>query len=630
MWCGRSISAAKCSQKCITKPKYISLRLQRSKFCTNKINNATKADTHTDHTTTKLFDSSSSSQSRLEAFKQQLKSGPSLKDFVEGNPQSSQEVEPLNFQSPPYMHNNEPVGSGRKLFVETYGCQMNVSDSEIVMSIMKGAGFNEVSSAEDADVVFLNTCAIREKAEGKIWERLNYLKHLKVKQKKDITVGVLGCMAERLKTKLLESDKLVDIVAGPDAYRDLPMLLAKVDNEGTSAINVILSQDETYADITPVRLNSNGVSAFVSIMRGCNNMCSYCIVPFTRGRERSRAPQSIVDEVKALSDQGYKEVTLLGQNVNSYNYVDETTTSKEPVPLAKGFKTIYKPSQSGYRFTDLLDAVSRVNPEMRIRFTSPHPKDFPDDLLHLIKERPNLCKSLHIPAQSGSTAVLDKMRRGYSREAYLELIDRIKELMPQCAISSDFISGFCGETEADHLDTISLLNIVKYEHAFMFAYSLREKTHAHRNYTDDVPQDVKTRRLSEVIDTFSKNASEKNKLELNQIHLVLVEGSSRRSNEDLFGRSDTNKKVVFPNKPVPGDAVNPDAPKVDIKPGDYVAVKINHTSSHTLRGIPLCKTTLTQFNTMYPHLMRRFESLHWSESVPIHAQRESQGNILQI
>jgi len=503
----------------------------------------------------------------------------------------------------------------RRVFIETYGCQMNVSDTEIILSVMKKAGYDKCDTLEEADVVFLNTCAIRDNAEQKVWRRLEYIRDLKSlnrfsnQQKKQPLVGVLGCMAERLKTKLLEKEKLVDVVAGPDAYRDLPRLLHIVDHEEQQhAVNVLLSADETYADIAPTRTSDSGVSAFVTIMRGCDNMCSYCIVPFTRGRERIRPIESILEEVKQLSDRGFKEITLLGQNVNSYcDQGSNNETESEgmglsndgtPVLSNEGFKTIYKPKKGGIRFTELVDRVSKIDPEMRIRFTSPHPKDFPDDLLRLIRDRPNVCKQIHMPAQSGNTEVLDRMRRGYSREAYLELVDNIRTTIPGVALSSDFISGFCGETEEQHQDTLSLLDQVQYEHGFLFAYSLREKTHAHRKYSDDVPEDVKKRRLAEAIEIFRKRMIQKLEAQIGKTHLVLVDGTSKRSQEEWIGRTDTNFKVLFKKGNLALDEEirsETDESVSQVKVGDYIQVKITSVSGATLRAEPICKTTLASF-----------------------------------
>jgi len=558
----------------------------------------------------------------LSSFSDRVKHGPSLRDLLQDQSIRDSHLQLEALDSPSPVIPGEEAFSlekfpRRKLFIETYGCQMNVSDSEIIWSIMKNAGFEEAKKLEDADVVFLNTCAIREKAEQKIWERLYYIKNLQGKHKTHAMIGVLGCMAERLKEKLLEKEKLVHLVAGPDSYRNLPQLVSRVDEVGAPSINVLLSQEETYADISPVRTTSNKVSAFVSIMRGCNNMCSYCIVPFTRGRERSRPVKSIEEEVRLLSEQGYKEVILLGQNVNSYNYRDEQCASDEPMPMSKGFATIYKPRYSGVRFTHLLDVVSRIDPEMRVRFTSPHPKDFPDDLLELVKERPNICKQLHMPAQSGSTTVLERMRRGYSREAYIELVSKIKENLPNVGLSSDFICGFCGETDEEHLNTISLLEKIRYDNAFMFAYSMRERTHAHRHLSDDVPSEVKIQRLNQVIQTFNRLAHENNAKELAKYHLVLVDGESRRSKNEWCGRTDSNKKVIFPKMKVPTIASAHDQqmlkmllnsklnsglpanmPESCINLGDYLVVQIDSYSAHSLRGKPIARTTLSQFHAI--------------------------------
>lgn len=460
---------------------------------------------------------------------------------------------------------------------------------------MVKSGFELAKESVDADVIFLNTCAIRENAEQKIWHRLAELKSVKTKRKKSkpLTIGVLGCMAERLKEVLLSSDKGVDVVAGPDAYRDLPSLLTQAKT-GAQVMNVMLSQDETYADVSPVRTNDDGVSAYVSIMRGCNNMCTYCIVPFTRGRERSRPVASIVKEIKELSQQGYKEVVLLGQNVNSYNDTSETTELK-PAARAEGFETVYRVPQVGLDFTGLVDIISKIDPEIRIRFTSPHPKDFPDSLIDLIASRHNVCKSIHIPAQSGSTQVLEKMRRGYTSEAYLNLIKSIRAKIPDISLSSDFISGFCGETEEDHLMTIDLLKQVEFDEAFMFAYSSRDKTPAARKYVDDVDPEVKSRRLREVIDTFYPVLAKKNEREIGKYHLVLAEKEPRKPSDQkqLKGRSDTNKKVVFnASKPILNLATG--AWK-EPAPGDYVIVKVTESTGVTLVGDAIAITNLQEW-----------------------------------
>ena len=483
----------------------------------------------------------------------------------------------------------------KHVYVETYGCQMNVNDSEVMLSVLETAGYDATDDMHDADVILVNTCAIREKAEAKIWQRLAYFKSLRRRKKKTEkpVVGVLGCMAERLKTRLLEADQLADLVAGPDAYRDLPNLIDAV-NGGEKAMNVQLSVEETYADIVPVR-KEGAHSAFVTIMRGCDNACSFCIVPYTRGRERSRDPASIEYEVRLLSEQGVKEVTLLGQNVNSYSYSDadggattdfltkltsgeddgvsreyesesESSTTPEGMSAevaaaggtpfngyAEGFSSRYQPArrrEGTVQFAALLDRVAAIDPEMRVRFTSPHPKDFPDEVLEVIARRPNVCNCLHMPAQSGSTAMLERMARGYSREAYLALIDRVKEIIPGCAITTDIIAGFCHETEEEHADTVSLMTRVGYEQAFMFAYSEREGTSAARNLEDDVPEDVKQRRLQEIIDAFRAAAAKNQEKEVGRVHLCTVEGTSKKNPEELTGKTDTSKWVVFADDPV--------------------------------------------------------------------------------
>jgi tRNA-N(6)-(isopentenyl)adenosine-37 thiotransferase enzyme MiaB len=519
------------------------------------------------------------------SFKEKIMNGPSIGDFIYNDhaKKSNSGVNPSKKQS---------------VFIESYGCQMNFSDTEIVYSIMNTAGYPTSKTFEEADIIFLNTCAIRENAETKVWNRLDEIRSHRKKNKKlreiPLVVGVLGCMAERLKVKLLESDKLVDIVAGPDAYRDLPNLLQTADS-GSQAINVLLSQDETYADISPVRTNSNGVSAYVSIMRGCNNMCTYCIVPFTRGKERSRPADSIEREVIELSKNGFKEITLLGQNVNSYNDITQEGAEFHDAVTVEGFSTVYKAPKVGTDFTALLDRISKVDPNMRIRFTSPHPKDFKDDLLHLIAERPNISNCIHVPAQSGSSSVLERMRRGYTRNAYLDLIKRAREIIPGIALSSDFIAGFCEETEEEHQETLTLMKEVEFDDAFMFAYSLREKTPAHRKFKDDVPEEVKQRRLREIVDLFYSTQNKKNQKELGSIQLVLVEGTSKRSDEELKGRTDSNKKVLIPREHdlpiyhedgVPGGARK-------MAPGDYVIVELISCTGVTFKAKPLAITSLT-------------------------------------
>ncbi len=435
----------------------------------------------------------------------------------------------------------------KKVYIETYGCQMNVSDSEVVMAILKENGFNHTSAHEDADLILINTCSIRENAEQRVRARLKFFRSKK-KKKSDLLIGVLGCMAERLKEKLLEDEKMVDLVVGPDAYRDLPTLVREAGS-GQKAINVLLSREETYADISPVRYDSNGISAFVSIMRGCNNMCSYCVVPYTRGAERSRNPQTILREVQELIDNGFKEITLLGQNVDSY---------------------LWKQDDQNTTFSQLLEMVAQLNPLLRVRFSTSHPKDINNEVLHTIAKYPNICKSIHLPAQSGSSRILELMKRGYTREWYLGRIEAIKRIIPECSITTDIIAGFCGETEEDHQQTLSLIREVGYDFAFMFKYSERPKTYAQRKYTDDVPEDVKSRRLQEIIDV-QHEVSEKTKLNyLGKEYEVLVEGVSKKSKHELFGRTTHNQIVVFPS----------DTHKV----GDYVRVVVEKCTSATLIG----------------------------------------------
>ncbi|KAL1464950.1 hypothetical protein WDU94_004550, partial [Cyamophila willieti] len=514
-------------------------------------------------------------------FKDKIENGPSLGEFI----RSSQGIEPgheiQKEELVPYLNQDDLHGHNRKVFFEVFGCQMNVNDTEVVWSILKRNGYTKVNHPRDADVILVMTCAIRENAEGKVWERLKFYRSIKQANKKSRTfplkIGILGCMAERLKKALLEKEQSLDLVAGPDSYKDLPRLLA-LTYANQTAINVLLSLDETYADISPVRLNEDSVSAFVSIMRGCDNMCSYCIVPFTRGRERSRPMQSILDEVRALSDQGVKEITLLGQNVNSYrdtsvssHQVGGTGTNSSTTHLAEGFRTVYKTKTGGIRFAELLDQVSRIDPEMRIRFTSPHPKDFPDEVLHLIKERRNICKSLHLPAQSGNNEILERMRRGYTIESYLTLVDKIRSLIPGVSLSSDFIAGFCGESEAQFEDTLKLLEIVRYRVAYLFAYSMREKTTAHRRYQDTVPTAIKNQRVHQMDVIFRQHASLLNSQTVGSVQLVLVEGLSKKGASQLSGRIDGNIKVNFPanQEALTGFDESTSRP---IRRGDYVAM----------------------------------------------------------
>uniref|UniRef100_A0A1B6CD53 CDK5RAP1-like protein n=1 Tax=Clastoptera arizonana TaxID=38151 RepID=A0A1B6CD53_9HEMI len=520
-----------------------------------------------------------------------IKDGPGLKDFFKKRVSPVIDKEP---STAPYLDSYDLQGWNRKVFFDIYGCQMNVNDMEIVWAILKSAGFEKTDTPYDANVILMMTCAIRENPENRVFKKLAIYKSIKKKRgkKQDLKIGILGCMAERLKHKLIEMEKSVDLIAGPDSYKDLPRLLA-LTSTNQVAVNVMLSLDETYADITPVRMNEDSVTAYVSIMRGCDNMCTYCIVPFTRGRERSRPIDSIIRDIKLLSEKGVKEVTLLGQNVNSYRDTSCEDVSLDNVTqLAKGFNTVYKVKKGGLRFSDLLDKVSLVDPNMRIRFTSPHPKDFPDEVLQIISERNNICHSIHLPAQSGNTAVLKRMRRGYSREAYLELIHHVREVLPDVTLSSDFICGFCDETEEEFNDTLTLLDEVKYDTAFLFAYSMREKTTAYRKYTDNVPADVKQERLLKMIKIFRHHAEKSHQALVGTLQLVLLEGKSKRSSEDWFGRNDGNIKVIVPNAEIPFDESGPVEP---MKAGDYVVVQILSSNSQILKGVPLYRTTLQKF-----------------------------------
>lgn len=450
-----------------------------------------------------------------------------------------------------------PTGKsdGRKLYIESYGCQMNFSDSEIVASILIDKGFETTKDYKEADVVFINTCSIRENAEQRVRNRLKEFESAKAKNP-GMVVGVLGCMAERLKAKFLEEEKLVDVVVGPDAYRDLPNLIEKVD-DGNKAVNVLLSREETYADISPVRLNSNGVSAFISIMRGCDNMCSFCVVPFTRGRERSRDTQSIIKEAQELFDAGYREVTLLGQNVDSYKYTPAVEEGEEP--------------QAAVNFANLLELVAQVSPELRIRFSTSHPKDITDEVLYTIGRYENICKYIHLPVQSGNSRVLELMNRTYDREWYMERVEAIRRIIPECAISTDVITGFCTETEEEHQETLSMMDFVKYDFAYMFAYSERPGTLAAKRYADDIPEDIKKRRLTEVVNKQQEHSLERIQQYVGKVHKVLIEGFSKRSDQDYCGRNDQNTMVVFP---------------VDarFKIGDYVHVLGESCTSATLIG----------------------------------------------
>ena len=452
--------------------------------------------------------------------------------------------------------------SGRKMYIESYGCQMNFSDSEIVASILTDEGFSTTPNIEEADVVFVNTCSIREKAEQTVRNRLKVYNAIKKKQNPGMVVGVLGCMAERLKEKFLEEEKLVDIVVGPDAYRDLPNLIGEVDG-GRKAVNVILSKEETYAEISPVRLGGNGITAFVSIMRGCDNMCSFCVVPFTRGRERSRDPESIVKECQQLVADGYKEVTLLGQNVDSYLWSGGG--------LKKDFNKLSPEEQAkSVNFSQLLDMVAQVSPELRIRFSTSHPKDMTDDVLHIMAKHENICNYIHLPVQSGNSRILELMNRGYTREWYIDRVDAIKRIIPDCGISMDIISGFCTETEEEHQDTLSLMEYVKYDFGFMFNYSERPNTQAQRKLEDDIPNDVKKRRLKEIINLQMKHSHLRNQEHVGKVHKILVEGVSKKSDQELFGRNTQNTVVVFPRE--------------NYEAGQYVNVEVHECTSATLKG----------------------------------------------
>ena len=437
----------------------------------------------------------------------------------------------------------------KSFYIESYGCQMNFNDSEIVASVLNEAGYGITKDFLNADLVLINTCSIREKAEDTVRNRLKAFKAIK-KQKPEAVIGILGCMAERLKKKLLEEEQLVDIVCGPDAYRDLPNLVTEVEG-GQKAVNVLLSREETYADITPTRLDNTGVSSFVSIMRGCDNMCSFCVVPFTRGRERSRNPHTIVRESQALFDKGYREVTLLGQNVDSFKYTDEE-------------------SKTTTNFAELLIMVANVSPLLRVRFSTSHPKDITDDVLYAMRDNENVCNYIHLPIQSGSSAVLKRMNRTYDREWYMQKVNRIREIIPDCGISADVITGFCGETEEDHKETLSAMELVKYDLAYMFFYSERPGTLAARKYEDDVTLEVKKRRLQEVINLQNQHALMQNQKTIGKVHKVLVERRSKKSEDDLCGRNDQNKMIIFPRE--------------NYQPGEYVNVLVESCTSATLKG----------------------------------------------
>lgn len=451
----------------------------------------------------------------------------------------------------------EGNGKGRKLYLESYGCQMNFADSEVVASIMTKQGYVTTRNQDEADVVLINTCSIRDNAEQRVRNRLTQFQKAK-KENPGLVVGILGCMAERVKAKLLDEEKLVDVVAGPDAYRDLPGLISEVVDDSRKAVNVLLSREETYADITPTRLDPNGVTSFISIMRGCDNMCSFCVVPFTRGRERSRDPESIVREARELYEQGYREVTLLGQNVDSYRW---NMSSKGRI------KDESKPTMN---FAQLMEEVAQVAPDLRIRFSTSHPKDMTDDVLHVMAKYKNICDYIHLPVQSGDNEILKKMNRTYTREWYFERIDAIRRIIPDCAISTDIIAGFCGETDEQHQQTIDLMKEVKYDFAYMFKYSERPRTLAERKYEDDVPEEVKNARLTEIIELQNQHCLESNKKQVGKTFEVLIEGFSKRSDEHFFGRNSQNAVIVFP--------------KENFKKGQYVNVKVYDCTQATLLG----------------------------------------------
>ncbi|MEO6524747.1 MAG: MiaB/RimO family radical SAM methylthiotransferase [Mucilaginibacter sp.] len=463
--------------------------------------------------------------------------------------------------------------NGRKLYIESYGCAMNFSDSEIVASILSEKGFVTTNDFNNADVVFINTCSIRENAEQRVRNRLNEFKGAKRKNP-GMVVGVLGCMAERLKAKFLEEEKLVDVVVGPDAYRDLPNLIEQVDS-GQRAVNVLLSREETYADISPLRLNTNGINAFVSIMRGCDNMCSFCVVPFTRGRERSRDAVSIVAECTDLFNQGYREVTLLGQNVDSYKWAPHPALSKGEDSDKPGAEKVLSSGEdlgeATVNFAGLLEMVALINPDLRVRFSTSHPKDITDEVLYTIAKYDNICNYIHLPVQSGNSRVLDLMNRTYTREWYIDRVDAIRRIIPECAISTDVITGFCTETDEEHQDTVTMMDYVQYDYAYMFMYSERPGTLAAKKYADDIPEPIKKARLEEIVAKQRQYSLVRLQAQLGKVQKVLIEGYSKKSDQDYCGRSDQNAMVIFP---------------VDerFKPGQYVNVMAERCTSATLMG----------------------------------------------
>lgn len=471
---------------------------------------------------------------------------------------SAEEAQACDFKT----SEEHSTGKEKKVYIESYGCQMNFSDSEIVASIMKENGYDTTSDLKKADVIFLNTCSIREKAEQTVRNRLNHFNGLK-RNKPGMTIGILGCMAERLKEKLLEEEKIVDLVVGPDAYRDLPNLVATAE-DGLKAINTFLSREETYGDISPIRLNSNGVSAFISIMRGCDNMCSFCVVPFTRGRERSRDPESILAEARDLWSKGYKEVSLLGQNVDSYKWSPEENNKAR---LNKKENEVTEV----INFANLLEMVAQVSPQLRVRFSTSHPKDITDEVLYTIKKYDNICKYIHLPVQSGNSRVLELMNRTYDRDWYLNRVRAIREILgEECGISSDMIAGFCSETEDEHQDTLSLMDLVKYDFSYMFYYSERPGTLAAKKYADDIPLETKKRRLAEIIEKQSQISHQRNQLDLGKEQIILIDGTSKKSADEMKGRNSANKVVIVSG--------------AGLKLGDYVRVRITECSPATLFG----------------------------------------------
>lgn len=454
------------------------------------------------------------------------------------------------------LENNELK---KRFYIESYGCAMNFADSEVVASILNTNGFAATQNSEEADLIFLNTCSIREKAEATVRKRLTEFRKLK-KSNPGLLIGVLGCMAERLKEKFLQEEKLVDLVVGPDSYRTLPALIGEAET-GQKAVNVLLSRDETYADIAPIRLNSNGVNAFVSIMRGCNNMCSFCVVPFTRGRERSRDANSILEECNDLFQSGYREVTLLGQNVDSYHWIASPT------------QTTGGDYKEAVTFAALLEKVALISPLLRVRFSTSHPKDITDEVLFTIAKYENICNYIHLPVQSGSSRLLQLMNRTYTREWYIAKVNRIREIIPNCGLSTDMITGFCTETEADHQESLSLMEYCKYDLAYMYFYSERPGTLAARRFKDDIPEEIKKRRLQEMVDLHRIHSLKSMQKDVGKKFEVLVEGLSKKTNDDLQGRSGQNKVVVFR--------------KGNYKKGDYVMVKIDSCTAGTLLGTPL-------------------------------------------